>query len=102
MAETMTPNVLARKLTAQLHRTITPKAIRSWSRERIARFGDDKYTAHAYSVGEVKAISAAFAGRAERSKAQGASKSAVKAKAKAERRTVSKPAPKTVPSNVEA
>jgi hypothetical protein len=96
MAETMTPNVLSRKLTAQLHRTVTPKAIRSWARERIARFGDDKYTAHAYSVGEVKAITAAFAARGERSKAQSKPTSKPKSKPTSKPRVkVAKPTSET-------
>jgi hypothetical protein len=91
-SKTMTPNALARTLSVKLHRTITPKSIRSYARERIGRFGDDAYTSHGYTPAEVSAISAAFAARSERSKAQ-APKSTPKT------RPVHKVGPKPVPSN---
>lgn len=98
---TTTANALARELSKRLGRTISGKVVRQWSRDNIARFGDDKYTAHEYSAAEVKAISAAFAARGTRSRVQpkGATKAATTAKAKAERRTVHKAAPAPVPSS---
>ena|ERR1035437_2285316 len=82
-AQTQTPATLSRTLTTRLHRAVTAKAIRSFARDSIARFGDDKYTAHVYTTAETKAIETAFAKRGERSKAQATTpKGKVKASAK--------------------
>ena len=93
-SKTQTPNVLARTLSVKLHRTVSPKAIRGYARERIARFGDDRYTAHLYTPAEVTSITAAFVGRGERSKAQTPK---AKAKAKATVKATVKRTPRVHP-----
>jgi hypothetical protein len=46
-------------------RPVTDKRVRAWARESIARFDDDGYTAHVYTVAEHKAIVAAFVAKAK-------------------------------------
>lgn len=47
---------VADQASTQLGKTVTPKTVRQWSRDHIARFGDESYTVHAYSAAEVRQI----------------------------------------------
>ena len=70
---TMTPNATARTLSTALHRTITPKGVRTMARATIARFDKTKhpeYQAHLYSAAEVASLRKSFAARGSRAAAQ--------------------------------
>jgi hypothetical protein len=90
-APTITANELARKLSRDLKRNVTGKTVRQWSRDNIARFGDDRYTAHEYSAAEVKTITAAFVARGTRSKVQPKGSKPTASKRAAASKTASKP-----------
>jgi hypothetical protein len=47
---------VADKASAALSRTVTPKTVRQWARDHMARFQDESYTVHAYSAAEVRTI----------------------------------------------
>ena len=55
-------------------RVVTAKRVRSWAREHIGRYDDDKYTSHAYTPAEVRAIVAGFGESKSRAAAQTKSK----------------------------
>lgn len=87
---TVTPNAMARTLSAKLHRTITAKAVRTVARDSIARFDKTKhpaYQGHEYSAAEQAALLRTFQTRGSRGRAEPA---APKAKAKATRAKASR------------
>jgi hypothetical protein len=47
---------VADQATTALGKTVTPKTVRQWARDHIARFQDEGYTVHAYSAAEVRTI----------------------------------------------
>lgn len=51
---------VADRVSTAIGRTVTPKTIRQWARDHMARFQDESYTVHRYSVPEVNKILAAF------------------------------------------
>lgn len=99
-AAVITPNALARTLSASLKRDVTAKMVRSAARDRIARFDKvehPEYQAHVYNAAEVKVLTALFSARAGRSNAQttGRNVSKVTTKPRAARK-VTTPAPRKV------
>lgn len=91
---TVTPNAVARSISAALKRPVTPKGVRTMARSIIARFDKAKhpeYQAHAYSAAEVRTLTEAFRARGSRSVAQPARRKASKAsKAPVARKATSK------------
>ena len=70
---TLSPNAVARTLSAALKRPITAKAVRTMARATLARFDKSKhpeYQSHAYSAAEVTTLRKAFETRGARSAAQ--------------------------------
>lgn len=67
MADTTSKGISARTLASiaskRLGRTVTDKRVRSVARDTIERFGDDAYTAHAYTPDEAAGIIEHLRGR---------------------------------------
>lgn len=93
MAVAVTPNAAARQLSTALHRTITPKGVRTMARATIARFDKTKhpeYQAHLYSAVELASLRKAFAARGSRAAAQPVRKPSSKPRAARKPATVTK------------
>jgi len=54
---------LSRIATERLGRNVTDKRVRSVARDTIDRFGDDAYTAHAYTPAEAASLLASLASK---------------------------------------
>lgn len=102
-SQTVTPNALARTLSARLKRTVTAKAVRTVARDTLARFDKTKhpaYQGHEYSVTEAATLTKTFATRGTRGRAEAAPKA--KAKGQAKRSPRAKATPQSAPETVTA
>ena len=59
-AKGSTARQAADRVSTALGRTVTPKTVRQWFRDHVARFQDESYTVHRYSAAEVNRLMAAF------------------------------------------
>jgi len=79
---TITANVLAARLTRDLKRPITAKAVRSWVRANMAAHDKVKhpeYQAHLYTAADVAKITAGFKARSATARVQAEAKSVKRA-----------------------
>jgi hypothetical protein len=77
MAETITANVMAARLSRELKRPITAKAVRGWVRANMAAHDKAKhpeYQAHLYSAAEQAAITKGFKARSANARVQAEAK----------------------------
>ncbi len=75
---TITANVLAARLTRDLKRPITAKAVRSWARANMPAHDKVKhpeYQAHLYTAADVARITAGFKARSATARVQAEAKS---------------------------
>jgi hypothetical protein len=110
MAETITANVMAARLSRELKRPITAKAVRGWVRQNMAAHDKAKhpeYQAHLYTAAEQAAITKGFRARsanarvqAEAKRPRAAAKAATKPRAaKPQAKPVTKPAAPEAPAS---
>ena len=62
----LTANAMAARLSKAHGVTVTAKAVRQWCRDNVAKYGDDRYTPHAYDAATVRQIEAAWKQRTAR------------------------------------
>ena len=62
----LTANAMAARLSKAHGVTVTAKAVRQWCRDNVAKYGDDRYTPHAYDAATVKRIEQAWKDRTAR------------------------------------
>ena len=62
----LSANEMAAQLSRRFGVTVTAKSVRQWCRDNVAKYGDDRYTVHAYDAATVKRIVAAWQTRTAR------------------------------------
>ena len=62
----LSANAMAARLSKAHGVTVTAKAVRQWCRDNVAKYGDDRYTPHAYDAATVKRIEQAWKDRTAR------------------------------------